>query len=137
MDSLENTIIVMLTNKETGMFEKELETYKVGDKVKYIKSIFAQNEEGQIYIYMRISTESDVLDWQFSAIYDYYETVNYENNIHIEEDSECHNPTWVIKFRYEESQILIQEKIIEVLNVHTKELEDVFIAIENNKNEYL
>ncbi len=129
----ETVIVIMERDAKTGFLEKELLSFTVSENDDFLVNIYAQENE----IYMKISTAEDVMDWQFNAIYDYYDTEPMENlGIKIIEDAECYNPTWTVVFKQCESLNELPDKISDILAVHKAELESVFDAIKDKKEEY-
>lgn len=136
MEYATETIIVMLKNEETGMLETELDTYEIKQNLEYITRIHAQKEDNEIYLYIELSTERGVEDWEYDAIYDYYEIEKYPENINIYELENCYNPTWVLKSKYEENKNLMENKIADILEIHVKELKEVYSIIKDKEDEY-
>lgn len=133
----ETVIVIMLKDKETGFLEKELGCYKIEDN-NLIYNTFACEEDGKYKVHMKLTCEREVSDWEFDAIFDYYDTetlLPYVSSI--EEEEDCYNPTWNITFDFLENIEAMEEKISEILSVHEHELETVYEAISDKKDEYL
>ena len=55
----------------------------------------------------------------------------------IEEDLDEYNPTYIIKFKYEDDYDVMKKKIQEVVSIIEKEMNAVFEAIQGKEAEYL
>lgn len=135
---METNIVIMLKNNETGFLEKELASLVIGSNEEYIMNIYAAMDENEnLKLHLRISTEKDVEDWQYSAIFDYYDTEIFGDTINsISEISDDYNPTWEIVFDYTEDYADMENKIIEILKLHKNELAEVFEVIKDKESEY-
>ena len=135
----ETVIVVMLKNSETGFLETEIGSYNINDEDGFIYNIFAvSNGEGLgISVHMRLSVERDLEDWEFSAVLDYYDSEPLlELCKSVEEEDEGYNPVWQVVFNFDESREAMENKISAILAVHKKELESVYEAIADLKDEY-
>ena len=134
----ETLIVIMLKDKETGFLDKEIASLKVEENDGLIYNTFAQEEDnGEICVYMKITCDKDVEDWEFDAIYDYYDAEPILGEVDsIEEEDECYNPTWNIKFKFIDNVEEMEEKVKKILNIHKKELESVYETISDKRDEY-
>ena len=136
---MEDTVIViMLKDKDTGFFEKELGCYKIEKNDSLIYNTYAVESENGYTVYMKLTCDKEVSDWEFEAIYDYYDTETLAPFVSsITEDEDCYNPTWTVTFDFIDDIEAMENKISEILNVHAHELETVYEAIADKKDEYL
>jgi len=132
----ETVIVVMLKDKSTGFLEKELGSYTVAGE-NLIYNIFALEEDSGTNVHMRLTTERDLADWEFSAVFDYYDTEPLLEacNSAIEDES-GYNPIWEVVFEFVQSQEAMQEKISQILRLHKDELDSVYEAIKDLESEY-
>ena len=87
---------------------------------------------------MKITIDKEIEDWEFDAIYDYYDMETLLPFVtYIEEESDCYNPTWIISFDFIDSEEAMEEKISNLLALHKGELLSVYEAIEDKKDEYI
>ncbi len=128
----ETVIVVMLKNKDTGFLEKEICSLDIDKNEEYIVNIFLMDNK----IYMRLSTGRDVEDWEYTAVYDYYDTECFKDIAQVSEADDDYNPTWEISFDYDEDVVKTQEMVKKILDIHTKELNDVFETIADKESEY-
>lgn len=138
MDNMDETfIVIMLKDKETGFLDKELGCYAADDKHGLIYNAYALEEEDGTFVYLKLSCGKDVEDWEYDAVFDYYdpETVMAEV-ISVEEEDGGYNPVWVVKFAFEDNIETMEEKIQKLLELHKKELDSVYEAIADKKDEY-
>ena len=130
-------IVIMLKDNETGFLEKELGSYAVEDSYGLRYNTYAVEENGEINVYMRLTCERDVEDWEYDAIFDYYDTDTVLEAVSsvCEEDGE-YNPMWIVKFEFSEDTELMESKIKKLLDLHKKELDSVYETIADKKDEY-
>ncbi len=134
----ETVIVIMLKDKETGFFEKELGCYKIETNDTLIYNTFATGDENGYTVSMKLTCDKEVSDWEFDAIFDYYDPETLMPFVtSIEEEEDCYNPTWNITFDFIDNTEAMEEKISEILAVHARELETVYEAIADKKDEYL
>ena len=134
---MEDTIIViMLKNKNTGFLEKELASLDLVENVDYIVNIFATDEDSGKKLHIKLSTKKDVLDWEYSAIYDYYDTECFKGKCDVIECDDDYNPVWEVIIDYDEDLSILEEKVSEILAIHKNEVEDVFDTIKDKEMEY-
>ena len=134
----ETVIVIMLKDKETGFFEKELGCYKIETNDTLIYNTFATGDENGYIVNMKLTCDREVSDWEFDAIFDYYDPETLMPFVtSIEEEEDCYNPTWNITFDFIDNTEAMEEKISEILAVHARELETVYEAIADKKDEYL
>jgi len=133
----ETVIVIMLKDKETGFLEKELGSYKILKNEGLIYNTYALEEGDKVVVYMKLTTDRDVEDWEFNAIYDYYDGETISHLISsIEEEEECYNPTWIISFDFNDDMEKMEEKIDNILELHMQEITSVYKAIIDKRNEY-
>ena len=134
----ETVIVIMLKDKETGFFEKELGCYKIETNDTLIYNTYATGDENGYTVNMKLTCDKEVSDWEFDAICDYYDPETIMPFVtSIEEEEDCYNPTWNITFDFIDNTEAMEEKISEILAVHARELETVYEAIADKKDEYL
>ena len=132
----ETMIVVMLKDKNTGFLEKELLSLDITENVEYIVNIFALDEEDGRKLHIKLSTKRDVMDWEYSAIYDYYDTDCFSGIAEVREADDDYNPVWEVVTDYVENADVLAEKTAEILSAHKQEIEDVFEAIRDKESEY-
>ena len=138
MENMDETfIVIMLKDKETGFLDKELGCYAVDDEDNLIYNTYAVEEEGGIYVCLKLTTGRDVEDWEYDAVFDYYdpETVMAEADSVTEEDG-GYNHVWIVKFKFIDDTELMEDKIKRLLELHKKELVSVYETIADKKEEY-
>lgn len=135
---MDTVIVIMLKNKNTGFFEKELISLTLTQYDELIVNLFAEEETAEkIDIHMKLSTQRDVLDWEYSAIYDYYDIDIDDNNIKsVEEVDDCFNPTWEFVFDYKDDSVYMESIVSKILFAHKEELDKVYEIIKNKEKEY-
>lgn len=132
----DSVIVVMLKEKSTGFLGKELACCAVNKHDDLLLNIFAQEEPEGTRIVLRLTCERDVKDWEFDAIFDYYDESVFDSlAISFSEIADCMNPSWELVFDYDESTL--EEKINLLLETHAKELADVYDSIKDKKSDYI
>lgn len=132
----ETIVVIMLKNKTTGFLEKELASLDLTENVEYIVNIFAVDEEDGRKLHIKLSTERNVEDWEYSAIYDYYDTDCFEDKAQVIDADDDYNPVWELVINYNEEIAVLEEQVAELLAIHKKEIEDVFETIKDKESEY-
>ena len=149
-DTQNPQIIIMAKNQETGQIEEEfctIQTIEYGEYLPYLSNIFATYEEEKTIINVLLSTNYDVEDWEFDAIYDYYDTESFFENKSIEngiedfnitEIEDVDNPTWRATFVAEDDTTSISKHVGIILRQHVEEFKDTKKALveENAKEQY-
>lgn len=133
-------VIIMKKDSETGFLDKELGSYMIKEHGDYIDSIYVLELDGKNIAHMRISTDFDVQDWQYSAIYDYYDedkVKDLEDVLSIEAIEEEFNPLWEVRFVLPEIEEAAEEMMVRILTSHKNELDEVLEEIKDKEEEYL
>lgn len=133
----ETVFVIMLKNKDTGFLEKELGSLNINKNDDYIVNLFVLREDDGDKLHLRISTGRDVEDWEYGAIFDAYDYDCYGDNVlEIIEIDNDYNPVWEIVIDFDDDLSVVEEKVAEVLDIHSKELEKVFEEIKDKESEY-
>lgn len=133
-------VIIMKKDGETGFLDKEVGSYMIKEHGDYIDSIYVIEEDGKNIAHMRITTDFDVQDWQYSAIYDYYDEDKVkalEGVLSIESMEEEFNPLWEIRFALPEIEEVAEEMMVNILSIHKKEMDEVLEEIKDKEEDYL
>lgn len=134
---MDTVIVVMQKDKKTGLFEKELQTLNITKYEQYILNIYAKEDNDDIFLHIKLTTDTDVLDWEYNAIYDYYDLDIFKNlGYEIKECEDEYNPTWEIIIKYINDNIKLTEMVNNILDYHNKELLDVKNTIKDKEGEY-
>jgi len=132
----ETVIVIMLKDAATGFLEKELGSYTVAGE-NLIYNVFALETDSGIDVHMRLTTERDLADWEFSAVFDYYDAELLLGVCSsIVEDESGYNPMWEVTFEFCENQEIMQERISQILKLHKDELDSVYDAIKDLQEDY-
>lgn len=129
-----SSLVLMEKDKNTGLFIRELGSYKVNSGAIYITKMFCTENIVNVYF----DTNKDVEEWEFSAIFDLFdETVFTEKGFLIEMVEEEYNPTWLVKFEYIEDYSLMSNKINELCEVIDEAVNKAFADIEGKESDYI
>lgn len=133
----ETVFVIMLKNKETGFLEKELGSLNINKNDEYIVNLFVLKEDDGKKLHLRISTDRDVEDWEYGAIFDNYNYDSYGDNvIEIDEIDNDYNPVWEIVIDYDDNLSVVEERVAEILDIHSNELKRVYEEIKDKEREY-
>ena len=128
-----SSLVLMEKDKETGFIKKELGSFEVNEGALFVKKLYVLDE----IVYMHFDTNKNVEEWEYSAIYDLFNTEEFtESGYEIEDDLEEYNPTYIIKFKYEDDYDVMKKKIEEVVAIIEKQMNLVFEAIQGKESEY-
>jgi hypothetical protein len=128
-----SSLVLMEVDKETNQFVKELGSYEASEGAEFVTKL---NYSGEL-INLTFDTHEDVLEWQFSAIYDYFnEDIFRSKGYVIEAIDDEYNPTWLVKFKYSDDHMVVREAIIEICELIKQEFKEVFIKIKDKEEEY-
>ncbi len=128
----ETVIVIMLKNKDTGFLEKEIGTLDIVNNEEYIVNIYVMDNK----LYIRLSTGRDVKDWEYSAIYDYYDSDCFKGIADVIDCDDDYNPVWEVCTDFNEDLSVTEELVNKIVEIHSKELSDVFETIEDKESEY-
>lgn len=128
-----SSLVLMERDKETNQFVRELGSYETSEGAEYVTKLYY---DGGI-VNLFFDTHDDVEEWQFTAIYDYFNEESFvAKGYSIEAIDDEYNPTWLVKFEYSTDHMTVRETIIEICELIKQEIKDVFIKIEGKEEEY-
>ena len=128
-----SSLVLMEKDKETGFIKSELGSFEVNEGALFVKKLYVLEDT----VYMYFDTNKNVEEWEYSAIYDLFnEKAFTERGYNLEEDLEEYNPTFIIKYKYEDDYSIMKEKIQECVAIIQKEMDNVFEAIKGKEAEY-
>ena len=128
-----SSLILMERDNETGFVTKELGSYKVSEGAEYIKGFYVKGDS----VYIKFDTNKDVEEWEYSAVYDVFNTELFENEgFEIEEVDEEYNPTFLINCTYKDDHEYIEEKLSLSIELIEEAMEKAFNDIEGKEEEY-
>lgn len=135
---MDTIFVIMLKDKKTGFLEKELGSLSLTENDRYIVNMFVMEQDEGEKLYIRLSTGRDVEDWEYSAIYDYYDPQALEQaGVTVEEAEDDYNPVWQVSIDFVSDLAQVEDRVKEILAVHHKEMQDVFETIKDKESEYL
>lgn len=131
----ETVIVIMLKDAETGFLEKELGAYSISENGELIFNIYAEGEEKKVV--MRLTCERELQDWEYDAVYDYYDTETVGALVDSMEEEDGHyDPVWVVTFPFAEEQDVMEQKLTDILDAHKEELLSVYEVIKDKEDDY-
>ena len=128
-----SSLVLMEKEKETGFMVKELGSYEVGEGAEHIVKMFYDGDKVNLYF----DTNKDVEEWEYSAIFDLFDTEEFDKIGYILEeiDSE-YNPTWLLKFNFDEEYSVMADKFNILCTLINTTMDKVFEDIKGKKEEY-
>ena len=136
-------LIIMLKDKEGGVITGEAaESVLYGDNEHYIDGVYSvKNDDGGFTTFVKLTAGKNrvVEDWQFDAVYDYYDESVLEERIDtFAEVEESSDPAWEVSFTFteEEFDFKLEKRLNGILQLHKEEIAAVFAEIEDKKNDY-
>jgi hypothetical protein len=128
-----SSLVLMERDKETNFLLKELGSYEVSEGGEHVTKFYYDGDKVNMYF----DTSRDVEEWEYSAIYDLFnEEAFIKAGFDIEQIDDEYNPTWLLKFLYNEEHMVMEDMVGEACNIIEAELLNVFKAIEGKEEEY-
>lgn len=128
-----SSLVLMEKDNETGFLGKQLGSYTIEEGGEFVKRLFVYKDE----VTLVFDTDRDVEEWEFSAIFDLFNTDDFVNNGYdIEENDDEYNPTWVMKFPYVDDNKIMKDKVVDICNLISKNMKEVFENIKDKEEEY-
>ncbi|SFD33308.1 DUF6762 family protein [Clostridium uliginosum] len=129
-----SSLVLIEKDKETGFIKSELGSFEVNEGGVFVKKLYVL--DGIVNMYF--DTNKNVEEWEYSAIYDLFNTEAFvERGYEIEEDLDEYDPTYIIKFKYQDDFAIMKEKIQECVSLIEKEMNNVWEKIKDKKEEYM
>lgn len=132
----ETVIVIMLKDETTGFLEKELDSYTLPENSELIFSVYAEGQEDKTVV-LRLTCGRALEDWEFEAVYDYYDTEPVGALVdEIAEEDGHYEPVWTVRFPFEPEREKMEEKLSGILEAHKTELLSVYEAIRDKEDDY-
>ena len=129
-----SSLVIMEKDRETGYIKKELGSFEVTEGAVYVTKLY--EIDGVVYLYF--DTDRDVEEWEYSAIYDLFNTEVFEEaGFKISEDDEEYNPTFILEMPYKEEHAEMKELLDKAVELIEQEMHNVFDDIEGKEEEYI
>lgn len=133
----EAAIVLMLKEKESGFLTKELGCYTVSGKESLLDRIYAEETDDGIVVHMALGCEKEAEDWEYDAIFDYYDADALQDVVDTVAEEEGHlNPVWVVTFPFQDEAEAMERRLSAILQAHDAELQSVYAAIVDKKDDY-
>lgn len=130
-----NVLVLMQRDKETNILTDTIDSFTLREGMELIESAYLMDEEVP-FVYLTLTTE-DIEDWQYYGVYDLYNEDIFDGLVdEILDGSGEFNPRWIFKFRYVDDRVDMEDKINQLIKLHTEELQRIMPIIEDNKEKY-
>ncbi|MEG2353090.1 MAG: DUF6762 family protein [Clostridium sp.] len=135
---MENELIVLIEkDSKTNGFIREVTSFAL-EHINLIHSLYIVSNNDEYTLHMCITTDRDVEDWEFEAIYDYYDDEALSEMVSSLEDiDEFYNPIWHISIPYIDDRVDMEIILNKIIVKHFELLCNSYIEIEENKLEYI
>ncbi|MCC8097469.1 MAG: hypothetical protein LIO44_02690 [Eubacterium sp.] len=132
---MDTVIVIMEKDKKSGFLEKEAGSLNLSKNEEYIVNVYSMDDS----LYLRLSVDKDVKDWEYNAVFDYFDTDVFDGKVkEISEIDDTYNPTWEFKLSFDkDNQDDVTERVEEILEIFKTEINDVFNVIADKEGEYL
>ncbi|MGH4139548.1 DUF6762 family protein [Clostridium sp.] len=128
-----SSLVLMEIDKETNQFVKELGSFEASEGAQFVTKLNYYGESINLYF----DTQVDVEEWQYTAIYDYFNEEAFKSKGYsIEVIDDEYNPTWLVKFEYSKDHEVVSDAIIEICELIKQELKEAFEKIKGKEEEY-
>lgn len=129
-----SSLVLMEKDKESGFITKELGSFKVSDGALYVKKLFVLDNTINLFF----DTNKDIEEWEYSAIYDVFDySIFEENEFAIEDCLEEFNPTFLVKFEYDENYDVVKSRIDKCVSLIEEAMESAFKDIVGKEADYI
>jgi hypothetical protein len=131
-----NVLVLMQRDKESNMLTDTIDSYTLMEGMELMESAYLIEEEEGAFVYL-ILTKEDVEDWQYYGVYDLYNEEIFTGLVEeIQDGSGEFNPRWIFKLKYLDSRMAMEEKLNQLIKLHTDEIHRILPIIEDNKEKY-
>ncbi|WML36828.1 DUF6762 family protein [Clostridium sp. OS1-26] len=128
-----SSLVLMERDKDTGFMTKELGSYEVGEGAEYIKKMFYDGDKINVYF----DTNRDVEDWEYSAVFDLFNEDKFiEQEYNIEQIDDEYNPTWIVKFDYNEEHSIVLARLNNLCSLIKTHIGEAFENVKGKEEEY-
>ena len=132
----ETVIVIMLKDEKTGFLDKELGSYTLSEDSELIFNIYAEGGEGDTIV-LRLTCNKELQDWEYDAVYDYYDMDAVKALVDdMEEEDGHYDPVWIVRFPFIEDQDAMEAKLSQIIEAHKKELLSVYDVIKDKEDDY-
>lgn len=125
--------LILMEHDENNNFVREIESYDISDGAQYIDKFYYK--KGAVYIYFNVG--KDVTDWEYSAIYDYFNKDKFtENGYEIKFIDDEYNPEWEVTYQYHDNYEENSKTFGEACSIISSEVSKVLEIIKDKYSEY-
>lgn len=131
---MDTIIVVMEKDSKTGFLEKEIVGLELSENQKFIVNIYVMGDK----LYMKLSDDREISDWEYDAIYDYFDDEVFGDRVDsVSEVEDTYDPTWEIVIDFDENDLdSLNDRVEEILAIFASEINSVYDAIKDKEGEY-
>lgn len=126
--------LVMIRRDENNNYVGEACSFIAFQGAEYVTKLYT---DGKV-VHMIFDTAKDVEDWEFEALFDYFNEESFDKyGVKIEPIDEEFNPTWGLEFDYIEDEEELSLKVERLCRNIALEIENAFNEIKDKQDEYI
>jgi len=137
--------ILLMKKDQDNIITEEIATLDMGLEAEYINSLFVTQNGETEQLNIQLTTRAGVEDWEYTAIFDYYEEDKVaegikqivKNDVQISVCEDEFNPAWEYSFPMVDDIEKLEALLKEIIQVHKDELQDVLLEIKDKESEYI
>lgn len=137
--------IILMKKDRDDIITEEIATLDMGKEAECINSLFVTQEGEKEQLNIQLTTRAGVEDWEYTAIFDYYEEDKVvegikaivKNDVTVTVCEDEFNPTWEYSVPMIDDIEELEALLKEIIQVHEAELLDVLLEIKDKESEYL
>ncbi len=137
--------ILLMKKDQDNIITEEIATLDMGLEAEYINSLFVTPNGETEQLNIQLTTRAGVEDWEYTAIFDYYEEDKVaegikqivKNDVQISVCEDEFNPAWEYSFPMVDDIEKLEALLKEIIQVHKDELQDVLLEIKDKESEYI
>ncbi|GHV42138.1 hypothetical protein FACS189490_10450 [Clostridia bacterium] len=132
---MDKTSVILMEMDLNGVLAETLGTFEINEHEKYLQGLFAVKTDDSYTAHVKLTAGNtkDFEDWQFNAIFDYYDETALPIKT-FSEEADCFVPTWDVTFDFTIEEF--ESKLSDLLAAHNAEILSVLEAIADKEEEY-
>ena len=131
---MDTIIVLMEKDEKTGFLEREIFGITISENEEFLVNLYVQSSK----LYIRLSTDRETKDWEYDAIFDYFDSDVFEGKVKsFTEVTDTYDPTWEAVLDFDETDVEgTCGNVRTILSIFKNELYDVYDTIKDKEDEY-